>query len=103
MKTMISSKPKKNQYVHTELKSLADINDIQCDHAWAQSNYIDTNIYDSLQNEFVFNPYRSPPINDEWTLTSSFFSRYSLLRMSNSDSVVGIARNGVLIFTSLTD
>jgi len=35
MKTMISSKPKKNQYVHTELKSLADINDIQCDHAWA--------------------------------------------------------------------
>ncbi|CDW74997.1 UNKNOWN [Stylonychia lemnae] len=86
--------------IFTTINSQLAYNTVACSNGWALNSLIDANIIDG--NEFVYNPFRSTPINDDWSYTADFYTRYPHLKLTSSNSIVGVARNGVFIFSGLT-
>jgi hypothetical protein len=94
-------------FYNRQVKTQTDIDTMSCDSTWATPSSIDANInyMESIGKMVVsvgqnsFDTFYSTASGERWTRSSS----YPYAQLSVSDSVVGIALNGVFIFAGAAE
>jgi hypothetical protein len=84
-------------FYYTEVNGQTDLNTQLCDNEWAKHDNIDDAIDYS---EGYADDLLTPANDDIWTVDTTTFP---LLRLPDSDQVVGVALNGVLLFSGTSD
>ncbi|CDW90076.1 UNKNOWN [Stylonychia lemnae] len=80
-------------FYFTDLRSQADIDGVLCIENWAQKELLDTNVHYA---EVIKGQTQT---SNNWKIDSSNVGQFNLLGLPNSDAVVGIALNGVFLFS----
>lgn len=86
-------------FTNTEILSQTSLDEALCDGSWAKYSNIDANIQ-YIQAQTV-NAATYPAHSSNWARTDA--ATTSLTRLANSDQVVGVALNGVFLFSGTSD
>ena len=96
---VLSGAESDSQYTYTSLTTQSDLNSVLCDGYWANLNLIDAAIYytEEILSTASFT-YRGKGFQNYYNLTISPDTR-----LQNSDSIVGVALNGVFLFAGTSE
>eukprot|EP00347_Sterkiella_histriomuscorum_P013676 403363796 len=88
-------------FYNTKLTTQTDVNNQLCEANWGKTSRIDKyiNVVEQVGWPASYTSSNLIRMQEPWNFNPSTDPDYPLLKMPNSDSVVGIARNGVFFFS----